>query len=165
MRTRGFHLKGQLVGLSVASERRCRVPLAEMSGFAERNGTPNSTSRVVTRTPKIDRESQQNHSKTHNAIEHQKTDQPPEQVRESILCRPPESGNTSQQLTTLRTDDPLKEFRVPSALELAVQETFAPRLGSQKPNEGAKCPRKLLQLVSHQPTQGNRSRLELVLDE
>src|SRR6266849_4836229 len=27
---------------------------------------------VVTRTPKIDRELQQNHSKTHNAIEHKK---------------------------------------------------------------------------------------------
>src|SRR6266516_8111737 len=35
--------KRQLVGFSMASERRRRVPLIEMSGFAGRNGTNNST--------------------------------------------------------------------------------------------------------------------------
>ncbi len=39
----GIHLKRQLVGSSMASERRRRVPLREMSGFAGRNGTNNST--------------------------------------------------------------------------------------------------------------------------
>jgi hypothetical protein len=39
----GNHLKRQLVGFSMASERRRRVPLAEMSGFAGRNGTKNGT--------------------------------------------------------------------------------------------------------------------------
>ncbi len=31
---------------------------------------------VVTRTPKIDRESYQNHNETHNRIEHKKTRKP-----------------------------------------------------------------------------------------
>src|SRR5438552_4114373 len=35
--------KRQLVGFSMASERRRRMPLPEMSGFAGRNGTNNST--------------------------------------------------------------------------------------------------------------------------
>src|SRR5205823_2039083 len=35
--------KRQLVGFSMASERRRRVPLAEMSGFGGRNGTRNGT--------------------------------------------------------------------------------------------------------------------------
>src|SRR5437762_12011477 len=35
----GNHLKRQLVGFSMVSERRRRVPLIEMSGFAVRNGT------------------------------------------------------------------------------------------------------------------------------
>jgi len=35
--------KRQLVGFSMASERRRRVPLPEMSGFAGRNGTKNGT--------------------------------------------------------------------------------------------------------------------------
>src|SRR2546427_7876524 len=39
----GIHLKQQLVGFSMASERRRRVPLSEMSGFAGRNGTNNGT--------------------------------------------------------------------------------------------------------------------------
>src|SRR5438105_12514923 len=41
----GNHLKRQLVGFSMASERRRRVPLAEMSELAGRNGTRNSTTR------------------------------------------------------------------------------------------------------------------------
>ncbi len=31
---------------------------------------------VVTRTPKIHRELQQNHNRTHNAVEHEKTPEP-----------------------------------------------------------------------------------------
>jgi len=58
----------------MASERRRRVPLVEMSRFAGRNGTSNGTSRVVTRTPTIDRESYE----THNA-------RPPELIGGSII--------------------------------------------------------------------------------
>jgi len=52
-----------------------------------------------------------------------------------------------------------------SWLSIALEETFAPVLGPEKPDEGTDSPWKLLQLLSDQPPQGNRGRLELVLDE
>ena len=56
----------------------------------------------MTRTPKIDRELQQNHNRTHNAIEHKKTRKPVGPLSKSggRFLRTRESEKHSQQLTT-----------------------------------------------------------------
>ena len=68
---------------------------------------------VVTRTPKIDRELQQNHNATHNALEHKKIQNPSGPLSRSggrlFLRRSTrEAGNHSQLLTAgAQTNDPL----------------------------------------------------------
>ena len=64
----GIHFKRQLVGFSMASERRCRVPLIEMSGDAGGNGTRNGT-RTPTR-PSHDRWSNRGERTTQINLEH-----------------------------------------------------------------------------------------------
>ena len=67
---------------------------------------------VVTRTPKIDQELQQNHNGTHNTIEHKKTRKSVGPLSKSggrfFLQRSPrEPGKHSQRLTAgSETDDP-----------------------------------------------------------
>ena len=71
---------------------------------------------VVTRTPKIDRELQQNHNRTHNAIEHGKTREsvgPLSKLGVDFLddSRPPESKNHSQPThNASKTRDPLTKW-------------------------------------------------------
>ncbi len=77
---------------------------------------------------------------------------------------PPSWGITHNNSQRLTTGDPGRDSGV-AALELAIEEMFAPVLGPEKPHEGADSPWKLLQLLSHQPPQGNRDRFQLVLDE
>src|SRR5713226_396042 len=69
---------------------------------------------VVTRTPKIDRESQQNHNKTHNAIEHKKRVGPLSKSGVDFLWTTPDplsretTHNDSQRLTTVRPPEGIR---------------------------------------------------------
>jgi len=84
--------------------------------------------------------------------------------------RPPESFTGSpffvaETLTATHSTRPLEAAQGGATLELAIEETMAPVLGPEKRHKGADSPWKLLQLLSHQPPQGDWDRFKFVLDE